>query len=79
MQFVECNISLNANLLTKIFHFVKCREDSDELLHIKVQLVVFTVPDDGIPQTFIKRVDDYTEVLKEAIQNFSLYKQKRAA
>jgi len=43
------------------------------------QLVVFTVPDDGIPQTFIKRVDDYTEVLKEAIQNYTTYKQKRAA
>ena len=43
------------------------------------QLVIFAVPDDNVPQTFIKRVDDYTEVLKEAIQNFSLYKQKRAA
>jgi len=43
------------------------------------QLVIFAVPDDGIPQTFVKRVDDYTEVLKESIQDYNAYKQKRAA
>jgi hypothetical protein len=43
------------------------------------QLIIFVVPDDGIPQTFTKRVDDYTELLKEAIRNYNVHKTKRAA
>ena len=43
------------------------------------QLIIFVVPDDGIPQTFIKRVDDYTELLREAIRDYNNYKSKRAA
>ena len=43
------------------------------------QLIIFVVPDNGIPQTFTKRVDDYTELLREAIQNYNIHKTKRAA
>ena len=43
------------------------------------QLIVFMVPDDGIPQTFTKRVDDYTELLKESIRDYNNHKAKRAA
>ena len=43
------------------------------------QLIIFAVPDDGIPQTFTKRVDDYTELLREAIWNYNNYKSRRAA
>lgn len=43
------------------------------------QLIIFVVPDDGIPQTFTKRVDDYTELLREAIRNYNVHKTKRAA
>ena len=43
------------------------------------QLVIFVVPDDGIPQTFIKQVNDYTELLKESIRDYDNYKLKRAA
>ena len=43
------------------------------------QLIVFMVPDDGIPLTFTKEVDDYTEVLKESIRDYNNYKLKRAA
>tara|TARA_Y100000310_G_C20512390_1_gene729513 strand:- start:321 stop:1028 length:708 start_codon:yes stop_codon:yes gene_type:complete len=43
------------------------------------QLIIFAVPDDGIPQTFIKRVDDYTELLREAIRDYNNYRTKRAA
>ena len=43
------------------------------------QLIIFAVPDDGIPQTFIKNVDDYTELLREAIRDYNNYKAKRAA
>ena len=43
------------------------------------QLIIFAVPDDGIPQTFIKNVDDYTELLREAIRDYDNHKSKRAA
>ena len=43
------------------------------------QLIIYVVPDNGIPQTFTKRVDDYTELLREAIQNYNIHKTKRAA
>ena len=43
------------------------------------QLVIFAVPDDGIPQTFVKRVDEYTEVHIESIHDYNAYNQKRSA
>ena len=43
------------------------------------QLIIFAVPDDGIPQTFTKRVDDYAELLKESIRDYNNHKSKRAA
>ena len=43
------------------------------------QLIIFAVPDDGIPQTFTKRVDDYTELLKESNRDYNNHKAKRAA
>ncbi|MDP7365768.1 MAG: PD-(D/E)XK nuclease family protein [Candidatus Pacebacteria bacterium] len=43
------------------------------------QLIIFAVPDNGIPQTFIKNVDDYTELLREAIRDYDNHKSKRAA
>ena len=41
------------------------------------QLVIFIMPDSGVPQIFTKPVDDYTPLLKTAIQNFIDYKNKR--
>ena len=41
------------------------------------QLVIFIMPDSGVPQIFTKPVDDYTPLLKTAIQNFNDYKNKR--
>ena len=43
------------------------------------QLIIFAIPDDGIPQTFTKRVDDYAELLKESIRDYNNHKAKRAA
>jgi len=41
------------------------------------QLVIFIMPDSGVPQIFTKTVDDYTSLLKSAIQDFNDYKNKR--
>jgi len=41
------------------------------------QLVIFIMPDSGVPQIFTKTVDDYTPLLKSAIQDFNDYKNKR--
>ena len=41
------------------------------------QLVIFIVPDSGVPQVFVKSVKDYTEVLKEAIRDFKHYVKDR--
>jgi len=41
------------------------------------QLVIFIVPDSGIPQIFTKPVEDYTSILKTAIEDFNDYKNKR--
>jgi hypothetical protein len=35
------------------------------------------MPDSGVPQIFTKTVDDYTSLLKSAIQDFNDYKNKR--
>jgi len=40
------------------------------------QLVIFIVPDNGIPQIFTKSVDDYTPQLITAIEDFSNYQKK---
>jgi len=40
------------------------------------QLVIFIVPDSGIPQIFTKSVDDYTPQLIAAIEDFSDYQKK---
>ena len=39
------------------------------------QLVIFIMPDSGIPQIFIKSVDDYTSLLKTAIEDFNCYQE----
>ena len=41
------------------------------------QLVIFIMPDSGVPQIFTKTVEDYTPQLKSAIQDFNDYKNKR--
>ena len=41
------------------------------------QLVIFIMPDSGVPQIFTKTVEDYTPLLKSAIQDFNDYKNKR--
>ena len=40
------------------------------------QLVIFIMPDNGIPQIFVKTVDDYIPQLVTAIENFKIYQQK---
>ena len=40
------------------------------------QLVIFIMPDSGVPQIFIKSVDDYTPLLITAIEDFKSYQQK---
>ena len=40
------------------------------------QLVIFIMPDNGIPQIFVKTVDDYIPQLITAIENFKIYQQK---
>ena len=40
------------------------------------QLVIFIMPDSGIPQIFTKSVDDYTPQLIAAIEDFSEYQKK---
>jgi len=40
------------------------------------QLVIFIVPDSGIPQIFTKSVDDYTPQLITAIEDFNNYQKK---
>ena len=40
------------------------------------QLVIFIMPDSGVPQIFIKSVDDYTPLLITAIEDFKTYQQK---
>ena len=40
------------------------------------QLVIFIVPDNGIPQIFTKSVDDYTPLLITAIEDFNDYQKK---
>ena len=41
------------------------------------QLVIFIMPDSGIPQIFIKSVDDYTSLLKTAIEDFNCYQENK--
>ena len=41
------------------------------------QLVIFIMPDSGVPQIFTKTVEDYTPLLKSAIQDFNDYKNKK--
>ena len=40
------------------------------------QLVIFIMPDNGIPQIFVKTVDDYIPQLVTAIENFKIYQGK---
>lgn len=40
------------------------------------QLVIFIVPDNGIPQIFIKSTTDYTPQLITAIEDFNAYQKK---
>ena len=40
------------------------------------QLVIFIMPDNGIPQIFVKTVDDYIPQLITAIEDFKIYQQK---
>ena len=40
------------------------------------QLVIFIMPDNGIPQIFVKTVDDYIPQLITAIENFKIYQKK---
>jgi len=39
------------------------------------QLVIFIMPDNGIPQIFVKTVDDYIPQLKTAIKDFEIKKK----
>ena len=41
------------------------------------QLVIFIVPDDGVPQIFTKTVEEFVPTLKEAIEDFDVYRNKR--
>ena len=41
------------------------------------QLVIFIVPDNGIPQIFTKSVEDYTSLLKTAIEDFNCYQANK--
>ena len=41
------------------------------------QLVIFIVPDDGVPQIFTKTVDEFVPTLKMAIEDFDNYRNKR--
>jgi len=41
------------------------------------QLVIFIVPDNGIPQIFTKSVEDYTPLLKTAIEDFNCYQENK--
>ena len=40
------------------------------------QLVIFIMPDSGVPQIFVKTVDDYIPQLITAIEDFKIYQQK---
>ena len=40
------------------------------------QLVIFIMPDSGVPQIFVKTVDDYIPQLITAIDDFKAYQQK---
>ena len=40
------------------------------------QLVIFIMPDSGVPQIFVKSVDDYIPQLITAIKDFKIYQQK---
>ena len=40
------------------------------------QLVIFIMPDNCIPQIFVKTVDDYIPQLITAIEDFKIYQQK---
>ena len=40
------------------------------------QLVIFIMPDSGVPQIFVKTVDDYIPQLITAIDDFKIYQQK---
>ena len=41
------------------------------------QLVIFIVPDNGIPQIFTKSVEDYTSLLKTSIEDFNCYQANK--
>ena len=41
------------------------------------QLIIFIVPDNGIPQIFTKSVEDYTSLLKTAIEDFNCYQANK--
>ena len=40
------------------------------------QLVIFIMPDNGIPQIFVKSVDNYIPQLITAIEDFKIYQKK---
>ena len=41
------------------------------------QLVIFIMPDSGVPQIFTKTVDDYTSLLKSSIEDFNYYQENK--